>query len=95
MGPLTIEPVLDQVITQGATAADETTIADSVTNYTKEINEAGFDTRVVPYDGGLLIAYTNYMSMKKFTLFAAAKKEFRDGNEKKLEELRTELKANP
>jgi hypothetical protein len=95
LGKMELEPALVQRIAKGATATDETLITDTVTNYEKDIKGAGFDTRIVPYDGGLLIAHTNYLNLKSATFFGSAKKDFREGNAAKVEELRDELKAKP
>ncbi len=95
LGNMTLEPVFDQLINKGAAATDETTLTDTVTNYTSDIKGAGYDTRIVPYEDGLLIAHTNYLTLKSATLFGSAKKDFRDGGATKIEELRTELKAKP
>lgn len=95
LGKMDFDPVLDQVINKGATATDESTITDTVTNYTKDIKGGGYETRIVPYNGGLLIAHTNYLSLKSTSFFGSAKKDFRDGGETKIIELRDELKAKP
>lgn len=95
LGKMKLEPTLEQKIAKGATLTDETTLTDTVTNYEKDIKGAGFDTRIVPYDGGLLIAHTNYLHLKSASFFGSAKKDFREGNAAKVEELRDELKAKP
>ncbi|GEM_PF-6342293 len=95
LGRMDFDPVLDQVINEGAAATDETTITDTVTNYSKDLKGGGYDSRIVPYDGGLLIAHTNYLSLKSASFFGSTKKDFRDGGATKIEELRSELKAKP
>jgi hypothetical protein len=71
-----LEPTLEQKIVKGAMVTDETNITDTVTNYEKDIKGAGFDTRIVPYDGGLSIAHTNYLHRSRPVSSAQRKKTF-------------------
>lgn len=95
IGNRTFEPIFDQDIQVATNPDDESFVTDMVTNYTSDLRSAGFDTRLVPYDGGLLLAHTVHMHLKKYVFIGSAKKDFRDGCLGMIEDLRTELKATP
>lgn len=95
IGKMTVKPVIDQEIVEGATPSDESSVTDTVTNYTKEISAAGMTTRIVPYGDGLLVANTVQLHLKSYSFMGSAKADFRKGHRDMVEELRNELKANP
>lgn len=95
IGSMTIQPQLLQEIDLATDPDKESTVTDTVTNYTKDVDQAGLSTRLVPFEKGLLVATTVHIKLKSGFLVTTAKSQLRQTFKDMVQELRDALKANP